>query len=55
VRRAGRHNHHLISRTVSLHRETLHQAQPGKVTQTYAPSGHISLAADPSSTLRTAR
>jgi len=55
VRRAGRHNHHLLSRTVSLHRDTLNQLRPGGVTQTYAPDGNVSLAADPSSTLRTTR
>lgn len=55
VRRAGRHNHHLLARTVSLHRETLNQIRPGGVTETYAPNGNLSLAADPSSTLRTSR
>ena len=55
VRRAGRHNHHLLSRAVSLHRETLHQIRPGTNTQTYVPSGQISLTSAPTSTLRTAR
>ncbi len=55
VRRAGRHNHHLLSRTVSLHRETLNNLRPGGVTETYAPNGNVSLAADPTSTLRTTR
>lgn len=43
VRRAGRHNHHLLARTVALHRDTLRQLRPSSFNQTYAPNGQLSM------------
>ncbi len=44
VRRATRHNHALLARTVEVHQETLRQLRPDSFTKTYAPSGRVSLA-----------
>lgn len=45
VRRTSRHNHALLSRTLELHQETLRQLRPDAFSQTYSPSGRVSLAA----------
>ena len=45
VRRATRHNHALLARTVEAHQETLRQLRPDAFTKTYAPTGRVSLAA----------
>ncbi|MBI2814297.1 MAG: flagellar export chaperone FlgN [Opitutae bacterium] len=55
VRRQNRQNHLLLSRTVSLHQETLAQLRPQAFTQTYTPAGRVQLASNPTaSTLRAA-
>jgi flagellar biosynthesis/type III secretory pathway chaperone len=43
VRRVSRHNHSLLSRTVEAQQELLRQLRPDAFTQTYAPSGRVSL------------
>ena len=45
VRRTSRHNHLLLSRTLEMHQETLRHLRPDAFTQTYSPSGRVSLAA----------
>lgn len=44
VRRANRHNHALLSRTVELHQEMLQHLRPAAFTKTYAPDGRVSVA-----------
>jgi len=43
VRRATRHNHALLARTVEAHQETLRQLRPDAFMKTYASSGRVSL------------
>ncbi len=43
VRRTSRHNHSLLSRTVEAQQELLRQLRPDAFTQTYAPTGRVSL------------
>jgi flagellar biosynthesis/type III secretory pathway chaperone len=45
VRRANRHNHALLARTVELHQELLQQLRPTAFTKTYSPDGRVSVAA----------
>lgn len=53
VRRASRHNHMLLSRTVEMHQETLQQLRPQTFTKTYSMGGRVSVSsAVPASTLR---
>ena len=55
VRRTSRQNHLYLSRTVSLHQETLQQLQPNAFTKTYSPAGRVSIVTQhASSTLRIA-
>jgi flagellar biosynthesis/type III secretory pathway chaperone len=54
VRRANRHNHDLLARTVEMHQELLQQLRPAAFTKTYAPDGRVSVAAQPASSLRVA-
>ncbi len=55
VRRANRHNHALLARTVEAHQELLQQLRPHTFTKTYAPDGRVSVAAGAaSSSLRVA-
>lgn len=55
VRRVSRHNHTLLARTIELHQDTLRLARPDAFTQTYAPTGRVSLStAQPSSALQAA-
>lgn len=44
VRRANRHNHSLLARTVETHQELLQQLRPNTFTKTYAPNGRVSVA-----------
>ena len=44
VRRANRHNHALLARTVEMHQEMLQQLRPTAFTKTYAPDGRVSVA-----------
>ena len=43
VRRASRHNHTLLARTVDTHQQLLRTLQPDSFMQTYAPNGRSSL------------
>ena len=43
VRRVSRHNHSLLARTVEAQQELLRQLRPDAFTQTYAPTGRVSL------------
>jgi flagellar biosynthesis/type III secretory pathway chaperone len=43
VRRASRHNHTLLARTVDIHQEMLRTLQPDTFLQTYAPNGRAAL------------
>ena len=56
VRRASRHNHLLLARAVEIHQQLLRQILPDSFSQTYAPSGRVSLTATahPSPALRAA-
>jgi flagellar biosynthesis/type III secretory pathway chaperone len=56
VRRASRHNHLLLARAVDIHQQLLRQILPDSFTQTYAPSGRVSVTttALPSPALRAA-
>ena len=45
VRRASRHNHTLLARTVELHQEILQQVHPAAFTKTYSPRGLLAVAA----------
>jgi flagellar biosynthesis/type III secretory pathway chaperone len=44
VRRLSRHNHSLLRHTFEAQQQLLRQLQPERFTQTYAPSGRVSLA-----------
>jgi flagellar biosynthesis/type III secretory pathway chaperone len=55
LRRASRHNHVLLSRTVEVHQEVLQELRPHAFTKTYSPAGRVSVAvAHRASTLRIA-
>jgi flagellar biosynthesis/type III secretory pathway chaperone len=55
VRRASRHNHTLLARAVESHQQTLRTLRPDAFTQTYAPTGRLSLtSAHPAASLRAA-
>ena len=56
VRRTSRQNHTLLARTVDHHQQLLRQLRPDAFTQTYAPSGRVSITptARPTATLRAA-
>jgi flagellar biosynthesis/type III secretory pathway chaperone len=43
VRRTSRHNHILLARAVEIHQQLLRQILPDSFTQTYAPSGRVSV------------
>jgi len=43
VRRASRHNHTLLARTVDTHQQLLRTLQPDSFMQTYAPNGRSAL------------
>jgi len=45
VRRASRHNHTLLARAVENHQQMLRALRPDAFTQTYAPTGRVSVAA----------
>ena len=45
VRRVSRHNHTMLARSVELHQETLRAVRPDAFTQTYSPTGRVSLGA----------
>lgn len=52
VRRTSRHNHSLLTRTVEMHQETLHQLRPFAFTKTYSSIGRVSVSVATTSTLR---
>jgi flagellar biosynthesis/type III secretory pathway chaperone len=56
VRRMSRHNHLLLARAVDIHQQLLRQILPDSFTQTYAPTGRVSMSANslPSPALRAA-
>lgn len=54
VRRANRHNHALLARTVEAHQEMLQQLRPTTFTKTYSPDGRVSVAAGAAASLRVA-
>jgi flagellar biosynthesis/type III secretory pathway chaperone len=43
VRRASRHNHTLLARTVDIHQQMLRTLQPDSFVQTYSPTGRAAL------------
>lgn len=43
VRRASRHNHTLLARTVDTHQQMLRTLQPDTYLQTYSPNGRAAL------------
>lgn len=43
VRRASRHNHTLLARTVETHQQMLRTLQPDSFLQTYSPNGRVAL------------
>lgn len=43
VRRASRHNHTLLARTVDSHQQLLRALQPDSFMHTYSPNGHAAL------------
>ncbi|MDP2137422.1 MAG: flagellar protein FlgN, partial [Candidatus Didemnitutus sp.] len=43
VRRASRHNHSLLSRTLEAQQQLLRTLRPDSFTQTYAPNGRVAL------------
>ena len=53
VRRMNRHNHALLARAVSSHREILQALRPEAFTQTYAANGRVA-AGLPAATLKSA-
>ena len=55
VRRASRHNHHLLARTVELHRETLRSLRPADLPQTYAATGRLAFGGTATGNFCTAR
>lgn len=55
VRRASRHNHHLLARTVELHRETLRSLRPADLPQTYAATGRLAFGGSAAGSFCTAR
>jgi flagellar biosynthesis/type III secretory pathway chaperone len=52
LRRAARHNHELLARTVELHQETLQQLRPESFSKTYSPGGRMTATLQPASSLR---
>jgi flagellar biosynthesis/type III secretory pathway chaperone len=55
VRRVARHNQTLLAHVVESHQQMLRVLQPDAFTQTYAPSGRVTVtAARPTSSLRVA-
>ncbi|HVU25905.1 MAG TPA: flagellar protein FlgN [Opitutus sp.] len=55
VRRASRHNHHLLARTVELQRETLRSLRPSEMPDTYAATGRLAFGGSVSGNFCTAR
>lgn len=43
VRRVSRHNHSMLSRAVETQQDLLRQLRPDAFTQTYAPTGRVTL------------
>lgn len=41
LRRTNRHNHMLLARAVSSHRETIRALRPGSYDSTYSPAGRV--------------
>jgi flagellar biosynthesis/type III secretory pathway chaperone len=45
VRRASRHNHSLLARTLEVHQETFQHLRPHAFTKTYSPAGRLAVSA----------